>query len=58
MFYSYNYIIFTSKDVIKILSTQEIIKKLKEKGIIFFECSETNAEKFLNENNYFIKLTA
>lgn len=42
----------------KILETKQLVEKLKDKGITFNLCSEEDAIKFLNQHNYYIKLTA
>ncbi len=41
-----------------ILKTSDLITKLKDKGITFDLCNETDAMKFLNEHNYYVKVTA
>ncbi|WP_326494239.1 Abi family protein [Aerococcus mictus] len=40
------------------LKTEELIDKLKSKGITFKHYSENDAINFLNEHNYYVKLTA
>lgn len=44
--------------MIHILETEQLIDKLKNKGVIFNLYSEEDAIKFLNQNNYYVKLTA
>lgn len=41
-----------------ILETGELIEKLKDKGITFKFCNGEEAVKFLNQYNYYVKLTA
>lgn len=41
-----------------ILNSEQLIEKMKNKGITFNLCSENEAIKFLNEHNYYIKVTA
>lgn len=40
------------------LSTDELIEHMKEKGITFKIVSESNAKEFLKQNNYYMKLAA
>lgn len=40
------------------LETEQLIEKLKNKGVTFNFCNEEEAIKFLNQHNYYIKLTA
>lgn len=40
------------------LSTEELILHMKEKGITFRETSEEDAKNFLEHNNYYMKLAA
>ena len=40
------------------LSTEELIEHMKEKGIRFCETSEVDAKDFLEHNNYYMKLAA
>lgn len=44
--------------MIHILETEQLIDKLKNKGVTFNLYSEEDAIKFLNQNNYYVKLTA
>lgn len=44
--------------MIAILKTELLIEKLKDKGITFNLYSEKDAIKFLNQHNYYVKLTA
>lgn len=44
--------------MLKILETEELVETLKDKGITFNLCSEEDAIKFLNQHNYYVKLTA
>lgn len=44
--------------MIPILKTEQLIDKLKSKGITFKLYSEEDAIKFLNQHNYYVKLTA
>lgn len=44
--------------MLKILETGQLVEKLKNKGITFNLCSEEDAIKFLNQHNYYVKLTA
>ncbi len=44
--------------MLTILETKKLIEKLKDKGITFNQCSEKDAITFLNEHNYYVKLTA
>lgn len=41
-----------------ILTTDELIKHMKNKGITFRIISEADAKKFLQENNYYMKLAS
>lgn len=41
-----------------ILETEQLINKLKDKGITFDLCNEDDAIKFLNRHNYYVKVTA
>ncbi len=41
-----------------VLESRQLIEKLKSKGIIFHLCSEEDAIHFLNEHNYYVKITA
>ena len=42
----------------KLLSIDELIEHMKNKGITFNEVSESDAKDFLQKNNYFMKLAA
>lgn len=42
----------------KLLSIDELIEHMKNKGITFNEVSESDAKNFLRENNYYMKLAA
>lgn len=42
----------------ELLSIEELIDHMKSKGITFNEVSESDAKKFLQENNYYMKLAA
>lgn len=42
----------------KLLSIDELIEHMKNKGITFNEVSESDAKIFLQENNYYMKLAA
>lgn len=42
----------------EILSVDELIEHMKNKGITFNEISETDAKDFLQKNNYYMKLAA
>lgn len=44
--------------MLNILETEQLIKKLKDKGITFNLCSEQDAIIFLIQHNYYVKLTA
>lgn len=46
------------REVLTILETKDLIEKLKYKGITFNFYSEKNAIEFLEQHNYYIKLTA
>ncbi len=38
------------------LSIDELIEHMKNKGITFLEVSESDAKEFLQNNNYYMKL--
>lgn len=40
------------------LKTEQLIDKLKNKGVTFQECTVEDAISFLNEHNYYVKVTA
>ena len=40
------------------LETEQLIDKLKNKGVAFQECTVEDAVSFLNEHNYYVKVTA
>lgn len=40
------------------LKTEQLIDKLKSKGVAFQECTVEDAVSFLNEHNYYVKVTA
>lgn len=42
----------------KLLSIDELIEHMKQKGITFKEVSESDAKEFLQKNNYYMKLAA
>ena len=42
----------------KLLSVDELIEHMKNKGIIFDEVSEDDAKEFLQKNNYYMKLAS
>lgn len=42
----------------ELLSIEELIDHMKSKGITFNEVAESDAKKFLQENNYYMKLAA
>lgn len=44
--------------MLSILETEQLVEKLKDKGITFNLCDEEHAIKFLNQHNYYVKLTA
>ena len=39
----------------KLLSIDELIEHMKQKGITFKEVSESDAKEFLQKNNYYMK---
>lgn len=45
-------------NVKKLLSIEELIEHMKNKGISFIEMSESDAKDFLQKNNYYMKLAA
>ena len=42
----------------KLLSIDELIEHMKQKGITFKEVSESDAKEFLQKNNYYMKLAS
>ena len=44
--------------MLSILETEQLVEKLKDKGITFNLCDDEHAIKFLNQHNYYVKLTA
>ncbi|RIY27654.1 CAAX protease, partial [Bifidobacteriaceae bacterium WP022] len=40
------------------LQTEQLIDKLKGKGVTFQKCTIKDAISFLNEHNYYVKVTA
>lgn len=58
----YNYYITIKKNQVqmmkKMLSIEELIEHMKNKGITFNEVSEDEAKEFLQNNNYYMKLAA
>ena len=44
--------------MLSILETEQLVEKLKDKEITFNLCDEEHAIKFLNQHNYYVKLTA
>lgn len=52
------YNIFYKKEGDNILSVEQLVEKMKNKGITFKYYDEDKAKEFLNNNNYYVKLTA
>lgn len=48
----------TEKEVKYKINFDEMIEKLKDKGVSFDKYSETDAKEFLRKNNYYFKLTS
>ena len=42
----------------QLLSIEELIQHMKNRGITFNEISENDAKQFLQNNNYYMKLAA